>query len=70
MAETYRLELHASGPYAGCESNEVVKLSEWGYSDEEWDELTEGEKGKVLEEWGSDYFWNQGYEYNAEVKRG
>ena len=23
-----------------------------------------------LNEWGEEFFWNEGYEYNAEVKRG
>jgi len=24
----------------------------------------------LLNEWGEDFFWSEGYEYNAEVKRG
>lgn len=68
MAETYKLELFASGPYVGCESTELVDLSDYGYSDEEWDELTEGKRNDLLDEWGQDYFWNEGYEYNASVK--
>lgn len=70
MAETYRLELYASGPFAGCESTETVSLSEYGFTDEEWDEVSEFEKGKLLDEWGSEYFWNEGYEFNAQVQRG
>lgn len=69
MAETYTLELYASGPFVGCESTETVKLSDWGFSDEDWDVLPERDKGKLLEEWGREYFWNEGYEYNAEVKK-
>lgn len=70
MAETYKLELFASGPYVGCESTEVVDLSDYCYTDEEWDELSESEQHKLLDEWGEEFFWNEGYEYNAEVKRG
>ena len=70
MAETYKLELFASGPYVGCESTELVDLSDYGYTDEEWDELTKAERHNLLDEWGQNYFWNEGYEYNAEVKRG
>lgn len=69
MAETYRLELHASGPYVGCESTEVVDLHDYGYSDEEWDGLPEGKKDRLLDEWGEEYFWNEGYEYNAKVEK-
>lgn len=70
MAETYKLELFASGPYVGCESTELVDLKDYGYTDEEWDALTGREKGNLLNEWGEEFFWNEGYEYNAEVKRG
>jgi hypothetical protein len=67
MAETYKLELYASGPFVGCESNEVVNLSDYGYTDEDWDEIDHNERERLLEEWGSDFFWNEGYEYNAQV---
>lgn len=70
MAETYKIELFASGPYVGCDSTETVSLSEYGYSDEEWDALPVRERSELLNEWGEEYFWNEGYEYNAEVKRG
>lgn len=70
MAETYKLELYASGPYVGCESTEVVDLSDCGYTDEEWDDLSEGERENLLSEWGEEFFWNEGYDYNAEVKHG
>ena len=70
MAETYTIKLYAGGPFVGCNSGETVSLAEYGYSDEEWDALTEREKGKLLNEWGEEFFWNEGYEYNAEVQRG
>jgi len=70
MAETYKLELHASGPYVGCKSKELVDLIDYGFTDEDWDLLPERDKSKLLEEWGQEYFWNEGYEFNAEVKRG
>lgn len=70
MAETYRLELFASGPYVGCESTELVDLANYGYTDEEWDALTDRERENLLDEWGQEFFWNEGYEFNAEVKRG
>jgi len=70
MAETYKVELFATGPYVGCSSTELVDLSDYGYTDEEWDGLSDREKGDLLDEWGEQYFWNEGYEYNAEVQRG
>lgn len=70
MAETYRLELFASGPFVGCESTELVDLSDYGFSDEDWDLLPERDKEKLLNEWGEEFFWNEGYEYNAKVERG
>lgn len=63
----YKLELLASGPYVGCESTEAVDLSEYGYTDEGWDGLTEKRRKDLLFEWGEEFFWNQGYEFNAKV---
>lgn len=70
MAETYRVELFASGPYVGCKSTELVDLSDYGFSDEDWDALPEAAKDAFLNEWGEEFFWNEGYEYNAKVERG
>lgn len=69
MAETYRLELFASGPYVGCESTELVNLSDYGFSDEEWDKLTDRQREDLLDEWGQEFFWNEGYEFSARVER-
>ena len=69
MSETYRLELFASGPFVGCESTEVVDLAGYGYTDEQWDELTERKREDLLFEWGQDFFWNEGYDFNAKVEK-
>lgn len=69
MAETYKLELFASGPFVGCQTTELVDLSDYGFSDEEWDELPEREREECLNEWGEQFFWNEGYEYSAKVER-
>lgn len=69
MAETYKLELFASGPYVGCETTELVDLIDYGFTDEEWDALPERDKDRLLSEWGEEFFWNEGYEYNAKVER-
>ena len=70
MAKTYKLELFASGPYSGCDSTDIIDLHEYGYTDEEWDGLTARERESFLYEWGKDYFWSEGFEFSAEVKRG
>jgi hypothetical protein len=70
MSETYKLELYASGPFAGCESTELIDLAEYGYTDEGWDSIPKGEQGNLLEAWAEENFWSQGYEYNAEIRRG
>jgi hypothetical protein len=69
VAETYTVELYAGGPFVGCDSTETVDLSEYGYTDEEWDKLPIRKREELLEEWGEGYFWNEGYEFNAEVKK-
>lgn len=69
MAETYRIKLYAGGPYIGCNSEEIVSLAEYGYSDEEWDALPRRKKSDLLYEWGEEYFWNEGYEFNADVEK-
>lgn len=70
MAETYKLELYASGPYVGCSSTEECDLIEYGYTDEEWDDLSERERENLLDEWSEENFWNNGYEFNGRVIRG
>lgn len=70
MAETYTLTLRNSAPWAGCENEEEYQLSDFGYSDEDWDDLSRGEQEDLLEEWSKEEFWNAGYEYSGEVQRG
>ncbi len=66
---TYTLTLYAAGPYVGCDSEDEVPLEEYGYSDQEWDRLTDAQKDVLLNEWGEEYFWNAGFEYNAKVDK-
>lgn len=69
MAETYRLKLFAGGPFVGCETTERVDLKDYGFTDEEWDALSERDKDRLLNEWSEEFFWNEGYEYNAKVEK-
>lgn len=70
MAETYTLTLRNSAPWVGCENKEEYPLSDFGYSDEDWDSLSQAKQGGLLEEWAEEEFWNAGYEYSGEVQRG
>lgn len=72
MAETYtyRVVLRHSGPWVGCESEDEYDLSEFNYSDQEWDDLEDIHKHALLEDWAEQEFWNAGYEYHGEVKSG
>lgn len=67
MAETYKLVLSHSTPWAGCDGEDEFELSLFGYSDEEWDELDQKEKSLLLDGRAEENFWNAGYEYHAEV---
>ena len=73
MAEetnTYVLVLSTRAPWVGCQSVDKVPLSEYNYSDQQWDALTDGQQEDLIEEWSEDNFWNIGYEHYGEVDRG
>lgn len=69
MAETYTVVLSTTGPWVGCESEDEYPLSEFGFTDEDWDELSENEQRRLLNEWAEDNFWNRGYEYHGGVSK-
>lgn len=69
MSETYRVTLHINTPYIGSDSEETYDLAEFGYTDEEWDALSEGERANRLEEWAENEFWNQSFGYYGEVSK-
>lgn len=70
MAETYRVELGAEGDVSGSGGVEEFPLSDFGYSDEEWDALEPMVQENLLNEWAAEDFWNRGFGYWGEVKRG
>lgn len=70
MAETYTIILSASGPFVGCQSEEEYLLSEYGYTDEDWDALPELAQQALIDGWSQDFLWSEGYEYGGEVNRG
>lgn len=69
MAETYRVKLWHSGPWVGAEGEDSHPLSDFGYTDKEWDALSEDVQERLLDEWAEGEFWNAGYEYGGEIER-
>lgn len=57
MAETYRVELGVSTNRVGSEVEEDLPLSTFGYSDEEWDALSEIRRDELISEWVEEYTW-------------
>lgn len=70
MTATYKLKLGASGPFVGCESREEIPLIDYGYTDEEWDELSESKRDNLLDEWAQEFMLNEGYECWGDVTNG
>lgn len=67
---TYTLILGCESPYAGGDTDDTLSLGDYGYSDQEWDELTERQQERYLDEWSEGNFWNNGYGYHGKVERG
>lgn len=57
MAETYRLALGVSTNKVGSNTEEDVPLSDYGYTDEEWDALSSEQKGERIGEWVEEFVW-------------
>jgi len=66
---TYTVMLSTGSPWAGCNSEDVVGLGEFGYSDQDWDALSENAQNYLLDEWAQENFWEKGYEFYAEVEK-
>ncbi len=66
---TYRVFLGIETPHVGVSDGDEVTLEGYGYSDQDWDALTAGERETHLEEWAEENFWNSGYGYYGEVKK-
>lgn len=54
---TYTLTMSVSTQYIGSEVEETLGLSDWGYSDQEWDALSESEQEDHLDRWADEYVW-------------
>jgi hypothetical protein len=67
QTHTYKVRLIASFGYLVLARHEdEVPLEEFGYSDQEWDELTTIEQEDLLNEW-SEQFANERVEYWGEI---
>lgn len=69
MSETYKVTLYTNTPYVGTDNQDTYDISEFGYTDEEWDALTERERENLVDEWAENEFWNQGFGYHGEVSK-
>lgn len=67
MSSTYTVILTTSTMWVGAGSEDEIPLSDFGYTDEEWDSLEEGERMALINDWAEDNFWNMGYEFHGEV---
>jgi hypothetical protein len=66
----YRIILGAESPYISANSEETVNLEEYfGITDEEWDEMSEREQNRFVNEAAKDNFWNSGYGYWGKVEK-
>ncbi len=54
---TYTVKLGVATRYIGSDVTEEQPLEEFGYSDQEWDELDEREKDKLITEWTEEFVW-------------
>ncbi len=68
MAETYKVKLFATSPFIGTDVRETVDLEVYGYTNEQWDALTDVERYSILDEWAMDFAVNNGFEFSADVE--
>ena len=55
---TYRVKFGVATRYIGSDVTAEDSLEEYGYSDQDWDELSEREKNSLLMEWEQEFVWN------------
>lgn len=69
MAETYTITLGYESNVVNAGGEDTAPLIEYGLTDEDWDEMTEKEQTKFLDECASDNFWNQGFDFWGKVDK-
>lgn len=55
---TYMLKMGVATHYINSDVTEEVKLEEYGYSDQEWDELDGRDQDRLINEWVEEFVWN------------
>lgn len=54
---TYEITLGVSTRYIGSDVEETVPLKDYGYSDQEWDDLSPTSKDQILNDLIEQYLW-------------
>ena len=54
---TYTIKFGVATKYISSEVVEEQSLEDYGYSDQEWDELDQYEKDRMVDEWTTEYVW-------------
>lgn len=56
---TYTVTFYVATRYINSEVKETFDLEEYGYSDQEWDALTQLEQDRKFDEWLNEWFPEQ-----------
>ncbi len=56
---TYQITFHVATKYINSDASETFDLEEYGYSDQEWDALTQYEQDRELDEWLNEWYPQQ-----------
>ncbi len=70
MAKTYTITVGWETGLAGGDGEETFALADLGYTDEEWDALSKLAQDRFVDGIAETEFWNRGFGYWGEVKRG
>lgn len=54
---TYTIKFGVATKYISSEVVEEQPLEDYGYSDQEWDELDQYDKDRMVDEWTTEYVW-------------
>ncbi len=54
---TYTIKFGVATRYISSEVTEEQSLEDYGYSDQEWDELEQYEQDRLVDEWTTEFVW-------------
>lgn len=55
---TYLIKFGVATHFINSDVEEEDTLENYGYSDQEWDELSEREQEQLISEWTEEFVWN------------